>query len=59
VRVFPKSLFVTWGRLGTEGQWQSKEYQQRGEASAAADKLIAEKLAKGYVRAAGRPPREE
>jgi uncharacterized protein (TIGR02996 family) len=40
---------VTYGRLGTAGQTQTKKFANPGQAQAAHDKLVAEKLAKGYV----------
>ncbi len=40
---------VTYGRLGTAGQTQSKSFPDAGKDQAAHDKLIAEKTAKGYV----------
>ncbi|MEZ4369213.1 MAG: WGR domain-containing protein [Polyangiaceae bacterium] len=39
---------VTYGRLGTDGRTQTKEFRDAAEASAAAEKLIREKLGKGY-----------
>jgi uncharacterized protein (TIGR02996 family) len=40
---------VTYGRLGTQGQTQTKEFANAAKAQAEHDKLIKEKLAKGYV----------
>jgi predicted DNA-binding WGR domain protein len=40
---------VQYGRLGTAGQAQTKEFQNDAEAKKAADKLIAEKTKKGYA----------
>lgn len=39
---------VIWGRLGTKGQSQLKSFADPAKAQAAHDKLVAEKLAKGY-----------
>src|SRR5262249_45835176 len=39
---------VQFGRLGTAGQTQTKEFGSDQEAQKAADKLIAEKTKKGY-----------
>jgi uncharacterized protein (TIGR02996 family) len=43
-----KSFTVTYGRVGSKGQAQTKEFPSEDRARAAADKQIAEKLAKGY-----------
>jgi uncharacterized protein (TIGR02996 family) len=40
---------VTYGRIGTAGQPQTKTFGDAAQAQAAHDKLVAEKLAKGYV----------
>ncbi|MCU0491161.1 MAG: DUF4132 domain-containing protein [Chloroflexaceae bacterium] len=42
------STTVTYGRLGTAGQTQSKNYADAAAAQAAYNKLIAEKVKKGY-----------
>jgi uncharacterized protein (TIGR02996 family) len=48
---------VTFGRSGTSGQTQTKSFADETRARAAHDKLIAEKLKKGYVEtASSRPP---
>jgi uncharacterized protein (TIGR02996 family) len=47
---------VTFGRIGSKGQTQTKEYADAAQAEAAHDKLIAEKLAKGYVEKPAAPP---
>jgi uncharacterized protein (TIGR02996 family) len=44
-----KSFTVTFGRIGTKGQSQTKEFPSAEKASAAHEKLISEKLGKGYV----------
>jgi uncharacterized protein (TIGR02996 family) len=40
---------VTYGRAGTQGQTQTKTFATAAKAQAAHDKLVKEKLAKGYV----------
>jgi len=40
---------VTFGRIGTAGQTQTKEFADDAAARKAFDKLVAEKLKKGYV----------
>ena len=58
---------VHYGRIGTAGQVKTKAFADEAKATASAEKLIAEKLAKGYVeegtatpppaaRACRRPP---
>ncbi|SET16211.1 WGR domain-containing protein [Thorsellia anophelis] len=42
-------LWVTWGKIGTKGQSQIKNFDDEHKASLAKDKLIADKLKKGYV----------
>ncbi len=44
---------VQFGRIGTAGQEQAKEFASDAEAQNAADKLIAEKTRKGYVAVGG------
>ncbi len=43
------SFTVRWGRLGTDGQTQTKAFATEVQARAAAEKLIAEKVGKGYT----------
>ena len=43
---------VRFGRLGTDGQLVNKEFAGPTEASNHADKLVAQKLGKGYVECA-------
>jgi uncharacterized protein (TIGR02996 family) len=43
---------VTFGRAGTAGQTQTKQFADEARARKAHDKLVAEKLAKGYVEKA-------
>jgi predicted DNA-binding WGR domain protein len=44
---------VTYGRIGTAGQSQTKDFKDDDAARKSFDKLIAEKTQKGYVDAAG------
>jgi predicted DNA-binding WGR domain protein len=48
IRLEGKSFTVTFGRVGTSGQVQTKDFASEEEASAACEKLIHEKLKKGY-----------
>src|SRR5262245_33930901 len=43
-----KSFTVNFGRIGTAGQTQTKTFPDEGQAKKAHDKLIVEKLGKGY-----------
>jgi predicted DNA-binding WGR domain protein len=40
---------VSWGRIGTKGQMQIKQFADESRAAAELSKLVAEKLRKGYV----------
>ncbi|HWU51566.1 MAG TPA: WGR domain-containing protein, partial [Tahibacter sp.] len=42
-------LDIRWGRIGTQGQSQTKSFADEAKAGAALDKLVAEKTGKGYV----------
>jgi predicted DNA-binding WGR domain protein len=42
-------LNLRWGRIGTEGQSQTKAFADQAKCTAAMSKLIAEKTGKGYV----------
>jgi DNA ligase-1 len=44
---------VRFGRIGTNGQAQTKKFQDPASATKHADKLIAEKVDKGYVEVGG------
>ncbi len=46
-----KSFTVTFGRIGTEGQTQTKKLASEAACEKAAGALVAEKLKKGYVEA--------
>ncbi|NJO47980.1 MAG: WGR domain-containing protein [Oscillatoriales cyanobacterium RM2_1_1] len=40
---------VQYGKIGTKGQTQTKEFSSEAEAQKSAEKLIQDKLRKGYV----------
>jgi uncharacterized protein (TIGR02996 family) len=46
---------VTFGKVGTAGQTQTKDFSDEDEARQAHDKLVAEKLGKGYVETTPTP----
>src|SRR5262249_41421926 len=48
-----KAFEVAFGRLGTAGQTQRKEFETAAEALRAHDKLVAEKAGKGYAEVSG------
>jgi predicted DNA-binding WGR domain protein len=50
------SVTVRFGRIGTDGQSQTKAFANAGEAQTHHDKLIAQKLKKGYVDDASSSP---
>jgi uncharacterized protein (TIGR02996 family) len=50
-----KRFTVRFGKIGTTGQTQTKEFAGESQARAAHDKLVAEKVKKGYVEAGGTP----
>src|SRR5262249_4691749 len=52
-RVEGKTLYVNWGKIGTNGQTQVKELADPAVAKREYDKLVAEKRKKGYVDAGG------
>jgi predicted DNA-binding WGR domain protein len=52
ISVSGNSFTVRFGRLGTAGQSQTKSFAGEPRARREADKLIAEKLRKGYVERA-------
>ncbi len=56
VRVFPKAIFLTWGRIGTQGGFKSESFQKNGESNAEAGRRIAEKKKEGYRPVSWRPP---
>ena len=46
------SVTVCFGRIGTQGQTQTKSFTDQAAAQHHAEKLIAEKTKKGYVESA-------
>jgi predicted DNA-binding WGR domain protein len=58
-RVEGRSLHVNYGRIGTTGQTQVKDFPDPGSANKEYAKLVAEKRKKGYVDAGGGPPPDE
>ena len=50
VEVTDQSVTTTFGRIGTDGQTQTKHFGDRLAAQNHADKLVRQKLAKGYVQ---------
>ena len=53
ISVAGNSFTVRFGRIGTVGQNQTKTFADETKASREAEKLIAEKLKKGYVEKPG------
>ncbi|MDP1825432.1 MAG: HEAT repeat domain-containing protein [Archangium sp.] len=49
---------VKWGRIGTDGQTQQKKFDSAGKAQAEHDKLVAEKVKKGYRALGGAPAKK-
>jgi predicted DNA-binding WGR domain protein len=49
------SFTVRWGRIGTAGQSQVKSFPSAAKAQAEHDKLVKEKLGKGYSEAGAAP----
>ena len=58
IEVVGTDVTVNYGKLGTAGQTQVKNYATTEEAEKAAGKLIAEKTKKGYVETAEETARE-
>jgi predicted DNA-binding WGR domain protein len=46
-------MTTRWGRIGSAGQSKTKTFPDEAKARAAADKLIAEKTADGYMEKEG------
>lgn len=44
-----RSVTVRWGRIGTDGQNQRKDFHSDQEAQLHVDRLIAAKVKKGYT----------
>lgn len=49
------SFTVTFGKVGTKGQTQTKDFPDEEKAWKAHDKLVAEKVGKGYVETTPKP----
>jgi DNA ligase 1 len=49
VSVCGSELTTRWGRIGSDGQSRTKTFADTAKAQAEADKLIEEKMGKGYV----------
>ena len=54
IEVSGASFTVTFGRIGTAGQANTKPCKDAAAATAAADKLVAEKVHKGYTQVGGK-----
>ena len=52
-RVEGKTLFVNYGKIGSNGQTQVKDFPSEAAATSEYDKLVREKRKKGYVDAGG------
>jgi predicted DNA-binding WGR domain protein len=52
IEVSGTSQTVTFGKIGTTGQTQTKKFDSEAETAKATDKLIAEKVKKGYKEVA-------
>jgi uncharacterized protein (TIGR02996 family) len=50
-----KKFTLRFGRIGTAGQTQTKQFRDAGKARTACDNLVAEKIAKGYVETGTSP----
>jgi len=53
ITIKAKTVTVQYGRIGTDGQTQFKEYATPAEAKTAAEKQMAEKVKKGYREVVG------
>lgn len=49
IAVEGEQIVTRWGRVGTDGQEKPKAFASEAEAEAAAEKLVGEKVRKGYV----------
>jgi uncharacterized protein (TIGR02996 family) len=54
IELLGKQFTVTFGRIGTQGQTQVKKFPDAAKAQKEHDKLVREKLNKGYVETTGR-----
>jgi predicted DNA-binding WGR domain protein len=52
ISVSNSQVSVTFGRIGTAGQTQNKGFADSSAAQQHADRLVQQKLAKGYVELA-------
>jgi len=52
-RVDGKTLYVNYGKIGSNGQTQIKDFADNGTAMKELDKLVREKRKKGYIDAGG------
>jgi len=52
-RVEGKTLYVNYGKIGSNGQTQVKDFANSGDATKEYDKLVREKRKKGYVDSEG------
>jgi predicted DNA-binding WGR domain protein len=52
-RVEGKTLYVNYGKIGSAGQTQVKDFPDSGKAQTEYDKLVREKRKKGYVDSGG------
>jgi predicted DNA-binding WGR domain protein len=52
-RVEAKTLYVNYGKIGSNGQTQVKEFSDAATAKRELDKLVSEKRKKGYQEAGG------
>lgn len=52
------AVMVRYGKIGAAGQCQTKEFADAGAASKHTDKLVAEKVGKGYVEQGSSTPSE-
>lgn len=48
-----KEVTVRYGRIGTDGQATTKEFSSPAAAAAHAEKVVAEKVKKGYTKPSG------
>ena len=56
VRIDGDQLHISWGKLGTGGQSQTKSFPSAEKAKSEQDKLIAEKTKKGYAEVGASVP---
>lgn len=54
ITVDGSTVTVRFGRLGTDGQTQTKQFASPAEAGSHVDKVVAQKVGKGYVECAVR-----